>query len=81
MPVHQDNRHQSEYREVYPVFRQVQDVRIKYFVPDKHKSGEAIVEASGQVKKISATDGTIVMACGYKIKASNITNLSILSVE
>ena len=31
--------------------------------------------------KISATDGTIAMADGYKIKTSNITNLSMLSVE
>ncbi|MBO5667819.1 MAG: hypothetical protein J6S43_01705, partial [Lentisphaeria bacterium] len=37
------------------------EVRIKYFVPDEHKSGGAIVEASGKVKKISATDGTIVL--------------------
>ena len=57
------------------------EVRIKYFVPDEHKSGGAIVEVSGKVKKISATDGTIVMADGCKIKTSDITNLSILSVE
>ena len=57
------------------------EVRIKYFVPDEHKSGGAIVEVSGKVKKISATDGTIVLTDGCKIKTSNITNLSILSVE
>ena len=57
------------------------EVRIKYFVPDEHKSGGAIIEVPGKVKKISATDGTIVMACGYKIKTSDITHLSILSVE
>ena len=57
------------------------DVRIKYFVPDEHKSSGAIVEVSGKVKKISATDGTIVMTDGCKIKTSDITNLSILSVE
>ena len=77
MPVHQDNRHQSEYREVYPVFRQVQDVRIKYFVPDKHKSGGAIVEASGKVKKISATDGAIVMADGCIISITDVMNIVI----
>ncbi|MBR2910244.1 MAG: hypothetical protein IKC05_01410 [Lentisphaeria bacterium] len=27
------------------------EVRIKYFVPDDHKSGGAIVEVSGKVKK------------------------------
>ena len=57
------------------------EVRIKYFVPDNRKSGGRIVLISGKVKKISATDGTIVMADGCKIKTSDITNLSILSVE
>ena len=57
------------------------EVRIKYFVPDEHKSGGAIIEVSGKVKKISATDGTIVMADSCKIKTSDITNLLILSVE
>jgi hypothetical protein len=57
------------------------EVRIKYFVPDERKSGGAIVEVSGRVKNLSATDGTIVMADGCKIKISNITNLLILSVE
>ena len=53
------------------------EVRIKYFVPDEHKSGGAIIEVFGQVKKISATDGTIVMADGCKIRLSDITDLSI----
>ena len=57
------------------------EVRVKYFVPDEHKSGVAIIEVSGKVKKISATDGTIVMADSCKIKTSDITNLLILSVE
>ena len=57
------------------------EVRIKYFVPDEHKSGGAIVEASGKVKKISATDGTIVLTDVFKIKTSDITNLSTLSIE
>ena len=51
------------------------DVRIKYFVPDEHKSGGAIVEASGKVKKISAKDETIVMADGCKIRLSDIVDL------
>ncbi len=52
------------------------EVRIKYFVPDEHKSGGAIIEFSGKVKKISATDGTIVMADGCKIRLSDIVDLS-----
>ena len=52
------------------------EVRIKYFVPDEHKSGGAIVEASGKVKKISDTDGIIVMADGYKIRLSDIVDLN-----
>jgi len=53
------------------------EVRIKYFVPDEHKSGGAIVEASGKVKKISATDATIVLTDGCKIRLSDIIDLSI----
>ena len=53
------------------------EVRIKYFVPDEHKSGGAIVGISGKVKKISATDGTIVLTDGCKIRVSDITDLSI----
>ena len=51
------------------------EVRIQYFVPDEYKSGGAIVEVSGKVKKISATDGTIVMADGCKIRLSDIVDL------
>ena len=53
------------------------EVRIKYFVPDEHKSGGAFVEVSGKVKKISATDDTIVLTDGCKIRLSDITDLSI----
>ena len=53
------------------------EVRIKYFVPDEHKSGGAIVEVSGKVKKISDTDGTIVLTDGCKIRLSDIIDLSI----
>ena len=53
------------------------EVRVKYFVPDEHKSGGAIVGISGKVKKISDTDGTIVMADGCKIRLSDIVDLSI----
>ena len=51
------------------------EVSIRHFVPDEHKSGGAIVEASGKVKKISATDKTIVMADGCKIRLSDIVDL------
>ena len=53
------------------------EVRIKYFVPDEHKSGGAIVEVSGKVKKISATDGTIVMADGCIISITDVMNIVI----
>ena len=53
------------------------EVRIKYFVPDEHKSGGAIVEASGKVKKISATDGTIVMADGCIIPIADVMDIMI----
>ena len=56
------------------------EVRIKYFVPDEHKSGGAIVEVSGKVKKISATDTTIVLTDGCKIRLSDITDLSFSDV-
>ena len=52
------------------------EVHIKYFVPDESKSGGAIIEISGKVKKISATDGVIVMSDGCKIKTARITNLT-----
>ena len=53
------------------------DVRIQYFVLDEHKSGGAFVEVSGKVKKISATDGTIVLTDGCKKRLSDIIDLSI----
>ena len=53
------------------------EVRIKYFVPDEHKSGGAIVVTSGKVKKISATDGTIVMAGGCIIPIADVIDIVI----
>ena len=53
------------------------EVRIKYFVPDEHKSGGAIIEVSGKVKKISATDGIIVMADGVVIPIDKIIDVSV----
>lgn len=51
------------------------EVSIRHFVPDERKNGGAIVEVSGKVKKISATDGTIVLTDGCKIRLSDIVDL------
>ena len=48
------------------------EVKIQYFVPDGRKSGGSIVSVSGIVKKISATDGTIVMADGCIISITDV---------
>ena len=53
------------------------EVRIKYFVPDEHKSRGAIVGISGKVEKISATDGTIVMADGCIIPIADVMDIMI----
>ena len=53
------------------------EVRIKYFVPDEHNSGGAIVEVFGKTYRISNTDATIVMTDGCKIRLSDIIDLSI----
>ena len=53
------------------------EVRIKYFVPDDRKSGGAIVVTSGKVKKISATNGTIVMADGCIITITDVMDIVI----
>jgi len=53
------------------------EVRVKYFVPDEHKSGGAIIEVSGKVKKISATDGTIVMADGSVVFIADVIEVSV----
>ncbi|MBQ8753416.1 MAG: hypothetical protein IJY46_08310 [Lentisphaeria bacterium] len=53
------------------------EVRIKYFVPDDRKSGGAIVVTSGKVKKISATNGTIVMADGCIIPIADVMDIVI----
>ena len=52
------------------------EVRIKYFVPDEHKSGGAIVEVSGKVKKISATDAIIVLTDGNSAAIRDIIYIS-----
>ena len=52
------------------------EVRIRYFVPDERKSGGAIVEICGIVKKLVAADGTIVLTDGTVIPISDIVELS-----
>ena len=52
------------------------EVSIKYFVPDERKSGGAIVEVCGKVKKVSAADGIIVMADGCKVQIIGIVEIS-----
>ena len=52
------------------------EVRIKYYVPDARKSGGAIIEVSCKVKKISATDETIVMADGNSAAIRDIICIS-----
>ncbi len=52
------------------------EVRIKYFVPDEHKSGGAIVGISGKVKKISATDGILMFADGNSLLIRDIICIS-----
>ena len=51
------------------------EVRIRYFVPDERKSGGAIVEICGTVKKLVAADGTIVLDDGTVIPISDIIEL------
>jgi hypothetical protein len=51
------------------------EVRIRYFVPDERKSGGAIVEVSGVIKKLVAADGTIVLDDGTVIPISDIVEL------
>ena len=51
------------------------EVRIKYFVPDERKSGGAIIEICGAVKKLVAADGTIVLTDGTVIPISDIVEL------
>ena len=53
------------------------EVKIQYFVSDERKSGGAIIEISGKVKKISATDGTSVMADGCIIPITDVMDIVI----
>ena len=52
------------------------EVRIKYFVPDERKSGGAIVEVCGSVKKLAAADKTIVLDNGTVIPIYDLLNIA-----
>ena len=52
------------------------DVRIRYFVPDERKSGGAIVEICGTVKKLVAADKTIVLDNGTVIPIYDLLNIA-----
>ena len=52
-------------------------VRIQYFVPDERKSGGAILEFNGIVRKIA--NGIIVTADGLNISIEDIIEISIKS--
>ena len=52
------------------------EVRIRYFVPDERKSGGAIVEVSGVIKKMVAADGTIVLTDGTVIPICDLLNIA-----
>jgi hypothetical protein len=52
------------------------EVRIRYFVPDKRKSGGAIVEVFKIVKKISTTDGILMFADGHSLLIRDIICIS-----
>ena len=51
-------------------------VRIRYFVPDERKSGGAIVEVSGVIKKMVAADGTIILTDGTVIPICDLLNIA-----
>ena len=51
------------------------EVEITYFVPDERKSGGAIVEICGTVKKLVPADNTLVLTDGTIIPISDIVEL------
>lgn len=51
------------------------EVRIRYFVPDERKSGGAIIEVCGEVKKLVTADKTIILTDGTIIPISDVLDL------
>ena len=54
------------------------EVRIKYFVPDEHKSGGAIIEVSGKVKKVLPDKRIMVFSTDMHISIVDIIDICIL---
>jgi hypothetical protein len=54
------------------------EVRIRYFVPDERKSGGAIVEVCGVVKRLSLSEKNIIFYDGQIVPFSDITEIDIL---
>jgi hypothetical protein len=51
------------------------EVWIRYFVPDERKSGGAIIEVCGEVKKLVTADKTIILTDGTIIPISDVLDL------
>ena len=54
------------------------EVRIKYFVPDEHKSGGEIIEFSGKVKKVLPDKRIMVFSTDMHISIVDIIDICIL---
>ena len=51
------------------------DVRIRYYVPDALKSGGAIIEICGTVKKLVSSDKNLIMNDGTIVPISDIIDI------
>ena len=51
------------------------EVRIRYFVPDVRKSGGAIVEVCGKIKRISQAERSIIMFDGTEISIPDLIEI------
>ena len=51
------------------------EVRIRYFVPDEHKSGGAIGEVCGKIKRISQAERSIIMFDGTEISIPDLIEI------
>ena len=51
------------------------EVRIRYFVPDERKSGGALVEVCGKIKRISQAERSIIMFDGTEISIPDLIEI------
>ena len=51
------------------------EVRIRYFVPEVRKSGGAIVEVCGKIKRISQAERSIIMFDGTEISIPDLIEI------